>query len=125
MRVPSNQLAVEMIEDLGNCEVAFVRRHLGVKKHLQQQVAEFFSQVRKVAALDCVEDLIGLFEGVFANRVEGLFAVPGASTGRPQPRHNRRRLLEQGRSPRRISQQIICGSLCLCTVRRGFHVLPF
>ena len=90
-------------------EVAFVGRHLRVKQHLQQQVAEFFGQVRKVAALDGVEDFVGLFKRVFANRVEGLFAVPRASARRPQPRHDRRRLLKQRRGPRRIGQQISRG----------------
>ena len=58
--------------------------------------------LRKVAPLDGVENLVRLFQGVFANRVEGLFAVPRASAGGAQPRHDSHRLLEKGRCPRRI-----------------------
>jgi hypothetical protein len=91
-----------VVEHIGNGEVAVVGRHLGIKQHLQQQVAQFLGQVRPVAPLDGVEDLVGLFQRVFANGIEGLLAVPRAAAGSAQPRHDRDRLLKQSRRPRRI-----------------------
>ena len=120
-----DELAVEVIEHVGDGEVAIVGGHLRVEENLQQQVAELLGKVRKVTALDGVEDLVGLFERVFANGVEGLFAVPGASAGCAQAGHDGHRLLEKSCSPRRISGTCSgCGggwlwSVCLsCNVHR-------
>ena len=89
-----------MLQHIGNREVAVVGRHLGIKQHLQQQVAQLLGQVRPVAPLNRVEDLIGLFQRVLANRVEGLLAVPRTAAGSPQPRHNLDGLRKQRRRPR-------------------------
>ena len=89
-----HQFAVEMVEDLDDGEVAVIGRHLGVEQHLQQQIAQFFGQVRKVAPLDGVEDLVGFLKRVFADGVEALLAVPRAAVGSPQPRHDGRGLLK-------------------------------
>ena len=64
------------------------QRRAGVEDDLQQEVAELFCEVGVVAALDGVEDLVGLFQSVFSNRVEGLFAVPGAAAGAAQPSYD-------------------------------------
>jgi hypothetical protein len=48
---------------------------------LQEEVAELVLEVGPGAALDGVEDLVGLFEGVALDGVEGLLAVPGAAAG--------------------------------------------
>ncbi len=58
------------------------------------QVAEFFSKVRKVPALNGVEDFVGFFEGIFADGVEGLLAIPGAAVRGTKARHDRDRLLK-------------------------------
>ena len=78
--MPPDQLAVQMIEHIGDREVAFVGRHLRVEQHLQQQVAELFGQMRKVAPLDGVEDLVGLFERVYLRMVSN---VCSRSHGQP------------------------------------------
>jgi hypothetical protein len=54
---------------------------LGIEEDLQEEVAEFVLEVGPGAALDGVEDLVGLFEGVSLDGVEGLLAVPGAAAG--------------------------------------------
>ena len=97
--MPAHQLAIQMVQHLGNGEMALVGRHLRIKQHLQQQIAQFLGQVRKVAPLNGVEDLVGLFQRVFADGIEGLFAVPGAAVGRAQPRHDGHRLLKQAPPP--------------------------
>ena len=67
--------------------MALVGGHFRIKQHLKQQVAEF-REMREVAALDGVKDLVGLFQRVFADGVEGLFAVPGAAAGSAKPGHD-------------------------------------
>ncbi len=106
MRMPPHQLAVQLVEHIGDGEMALVGRHLGIKQHLQQQVAQLLGQMRKVAPLDGVEDLVGLFQRVFANGIEGLLAVPRAAARRAQPRHDGHRLLKQRRRSRRIGSDL-------------------
>ena len=89
MRVTANQLAIQLVEHFGDSEVTLVCGHLRIEQHLQQQVAEFLGKVRKVTALNGVEDLIDFFERVFADGIEGLFAVPGAAARCAQSRHDR------------------------------------
>ena len=79
VRMAADQLVVQVVEHIGNGEVAVVGRHLGIEEDLQQQVAQLFGQVRPVAPLDGVEDLVGLLQRVLADRVEGLLAVPRAA----------------------------------------------
>jgi hypothetical protein len=39
MRMPSDQFAIEVVQHIGYREMTFVRGHLRIKQHLQQQVA--------------------------------------------------------------------------------------
>jgi hypothetical protein len=117
----ANQFSIQVVEHLGNREVSVIGRHLGIKQHLKQQIAEFFGQVRPVAPLDGVEDLVGLLQRVFANGIEGLLAVPGAAAGSPQPSHDGHRLLKQSRRTLRIRIQVRRGSLCVTAVKRRVH----
>ena len=102
MRMTAHQLAIQRVEHIGDGEVALVGGHLRIEKHLKQQVAEFFGQMREVAALDGVEDLVGLFQRVFADGIEGLFAVPGAAAGSAKAGHDGHGLLKQRCRPRRV-----------------------
>jgi len=95
MRMPPDQLAVQLVEHVGDGEMPFVRRQLGIEQNLQQQVAKLFGQMREVTLLDRVEDLVGLFERVLADGVEGLLAIPWAPARRTQTRHDPRRLLKK------------------------------
>ncbi len=69
----------------------------------QKEVAEFFRKMRKVTALDGIEYFVGLFQGVFANGVEGLLAIPWAPVRSAQARHNGHRLLKKPGRSRRIA----------------------
>src|ERR1035437_2821944 len=71
-----------------------------------------------------VQDLVGLLQRVFANGIEGLFAVPGAAIGSPQPRHDFDRLLKQGSRPLRIGCGLRRGSLRAEAFRRKVHASP-
>ncbi len=92
MRMPPDQLAVQMPQHIDDREVAGLIPHLRVEQHLQQQVAQFLRQVRPVLALDRVQYLVGLFQRVPADGGKALLAVPRASAGRAQPRHDRHAL---------------------------------
>ena len=111
MRMPPNQLAIQVIEHIGDGEVPLVRRHLRIEQHLQQQVAQFFGEMRKVAPLDGVEDFVGLFQRVFANGVERLLAVPGASARCAQPRHDARPTAANSSAARAGSVTVAAGEL--------------
>src|SRR5579863_6535141 len=77
--------------------------------------------MRKITPLNGVENLVGLFQRVFANRVEGLFAIPGAAAGCPQTRHDAHRLLKQLRRLRRIGSGLRRRSICGMTFERNVH----
>ena len=66
MRMASNQLPVERSKHIVDAESPTagrqLARHLRVKQHLQQQVAQFLGQVRPVATLDRVQHLVRLFQ---------------------------------------------------------------
>ena len=94
VRVAADELGAEIFGDVAEVEVAGFRGHLGVEEDLQEEVAEFVLEVGPGAALDGVEDLVGLFEGVALDGVEGLFAVPGAAAGGAQAGHDGGRALE-------------------------------
>ncbi len=110
MRMPPHQFPVQVIQHIRNREVPLIRRHLRIKQHLQQQIAQLLGQVRKIPPLYRVENLVRLFQRVFANRIKRLFAIPRAPTRRPEPRHNPRRLRKQLPRPRRIGRSNRCGS---------------
>ena len=60
-------------------------RHLRMEHDLEQQIAELVLEVREVAALDRIGDLVRLLEGVGRDAREGLLAIPGAAVRRAQP----------------------------------------
>ena len=124
MRMPADQFAVQMVEHIGDGEVALVGGHLRIEQHLQQQIAEFFGKMREVAALNGVEDFVGFFKRVFADGVEGLLAVPGAAAGSAQPRHNGRRLLKKLCCPRRIGLWFAAWDFAAGTLWRKIHAFP-
>jgi hypothetical protein len=83
----ADELFVDSAEGLSDVEEALFGGHLGVEDGLEQEVAELFAEAGPVAFVDRVEDLIGLFESVFLDGVEGLFPIPGATIGGAQLRH--------------------------------------
>src|SRR5579885_3542319 len=88
MGMATDKFAVQFGDDISDAEVPFLGGHFCVKEHLQEQVAKFFPEMGPVAALDRVEDLIGLLQRVFADRIKCLLAVPWATSGRTQPGHD-------------------------------------
>ena len=86
--MPANQLLVQTGDDIGNGEVPRFRGHLRVKEDLEQEISEFLAQIRPVSAFDGVEHFVGLFEGVLADGVEALLAIPRTATLSAQSSHD-------------------------------------
>ncbi len=90
----ANQLLVDGVERVCDGETAFLRGHLRVEDALQHEVAQLLGEFVPVALIDGVEDLVGLFERVGLDGVEGLVAIPRAAAGRAQLRHQLNEALE-------------------------------
>src|ERR1700721_569768 len=89
MGMAANELCVEIGRYIVDSEVACFGGHLRVEEHLQQEIAELILQIGPRAALNGVEDLVGLLQGVAFDGVEGLFAIPGTALWRAKTTHNR------------------------------------
>ncbi len=89
-----DELGGKAVEHIVDGKRGLLFRHLGVEKHLQQQVAEFARQLGPVAIVDGLEDFVGFFQRVGLDGIEGLFAVPGAAAGCAQALHDRDRAFE-------------------------------
>ena len=75
-------------EGVGDGECPHVGGHLREEHALEDVVADLFAQRREIAALDRIDDLVGLLEHVLAERLQRLLAVPRASLGRAQRGHD-------------------------------------
>ena len=95
MRMPPDQLPVQVPEYIDNRKVPGLISHLGIEQYLQEQVTQFFGQIRPMLTLDRVQHLVGLFQGVPANRGKALLAVPRAPARRAQLHHDRHALLKE------------------------------
>ena len=85
----ADQLGGDRLDDPAEVEPALFFRHSGVKYDLKQEIAELVAQVRIVAALHGVGDLVGFLEGEGDDGLERLLEIPGASRPRgAQRRHD-------------------------------------
>src|SRR5438270_10639303 len=76
----ADQLVRKPIENIVNREPILFAGHLGVEKHLQEQVAEFARKLVPIAVVNCLEYFVCFFERVWLDGIKGLLAVPGTST---------------------------------------------
>ena len=84
-----DELSRDGLDHVAEREGPLFLGHAGMENHLEQQIAQFVPQIREIAALDGVHDLIGFLEGVGRNRREILLQIPGAAgPGRAQGRHD-------------------------------------
>src|SRR5579863_4420884 len=79
MRMAADQFGGDRLDDVAKVEMPFFLGHLRMKDDLQQQVAKFVPQVREIAALDGVGDLIGFFDGKRDDALKSLLEVPRAA----------------------------------------------
>ena len=88
VRMPVHQLVHDALDDVVDGEAALATPELGLKDHLQQEVAQLFAQGPAVVRVDGVDDLARLFEDVLAQRLERLLPVPGAPAGAEEAPHH-------------------------------------
>ena len=64
VRMAANHFVVNFANHVGDGEAALFARDVGVKKHLQQQIAHFLGEFRVVAGVERVENFVGFFNQV-------------------------------------------------------------
>ena len=79
MRMPAAQFLRDAVYNIFKGEKRLFARHLRVKHHLKQHVAQLISDLRKIFGSYRISQLVCLFNGVGDNRVEVLLQIPGAS----------------------------------------------
>ena len=95
--MPADHLVGDAARDRVEIEAAVFPRHLGMKDHLEEQIAELVAERHTVALADRFGDLVGLFDGVGRDGLEILFEVPRAAAIRiAQPRHDLQQALDAG-----------------------------
>ena len=91
VRVTRTKLLHQALNHLHNIEALRVRRsNIGVEYHLQQHVAELFTQQRHVglaAGFDRLDDLVGFLHEVADEGGVSLLSIPRTTTGCTQQRH--------------------------------------
>lgn len=91
MRVAANQFFIDEVEGVTDFKALVfgqVFGHFGIEDGLEDEVAQFFTEVGEVFAVNGVEDFVGLFESVFFDGFEGLFAIPGAAVRGAEAGHD-------------------------------------
>ncbi|MNE65788.1 hypothetical protein D3C80_1612950 [compost metagenome] len=79
MRVAALQFVADGVAHLIEVEQPLLLAHLGVKHHLEQQIAQFITQIGIVLALNGIQHFVGFFQGVRRDGGEGLLTIPRAT----------------------------------------------
>ena len=95
MRVPPNELLDHGPQRIVDREQARLGGHLREEHPLEDVVADLLLQRRRVATLDGIDHLVGLFEHERRERLERLLAIPWTAFRRSQRAHDRHELLER------------------------------
>ena len=79
--VAADELAGDLLDDILDGELALELGDGGLHEDVGEDVAELFADLGRVAVLDRVDELVGLFDEEGGERGGGLLAVPGAAVG--------------------------------------------
>ena len=93
--MPPHQLAADRAQRVGDVEVAPLGADPGEEHRLEQEVAELVAQGGRVAAVDGVDDLVGLLDQEGTQRLRRLLPIPGATVLGAQPPHQLDEALER------------------------------
>ena len=85
VRMPSDHLGANALDDPFEVEVSFALSKRRVKDNLEQEVAELLAVLGGV--VERLEDFVGLLDEVGAQARKGLFSVPGAAVVREEAVH--------------------------------------
>ena len=81
MRVAANHFIADTGDHVGEVECIGFACHVGMKKDLKEEVAQFLGQFLGGLGFDRIEDLIGFLDQVGAEARVCLLAIPRAATG--------------------------------------------
>ena len=102
--VPADHLLGDRFDDIAECKRALFLGEPGVIDNLKQQVSKLVLQIDQIAASDRIGNLVGFFDRIRCNRLEGLLEIPRAARHRrPERRHD----LDK---PRDVARR--CQSVC-------------
>ncbi len=91
VRMTPQQLLGDRLDHVAEVESTLLLRHARMENHLQQEVAQFLTQIVELAACHRIGDLIGLLDGVGSDGRKILLQVPWTTgAGRAQRRHDRK-----------------------------------
>ncbi len=79
VRVAPDQLVTDGADHPREGEGALLLGHAGVEDDLQQQVPQFIAQFLQKTGLDRLRDLVGLFQGIGQDGLEGLGQISSAA----------------------------------------------
>ena len=97
VRVAPYHLVDQATRHIGESELVLLFCQAAVKRHLKQQVAQFFAQGAQIAPGNGVGHFVGFLQGIGRDGVEGLLEVPRAAALRgAQTRHQGRQAREGG-----------------------------
>jgi hypothetical protein len=89
MRVPTQELSRDALDDVAEVERARFLGHAGVEHDLQQEVTELVPEIEKIAARDRIGDLASLLDRIGRDGREILLEIPRtAAAGRAQRGHD-------------------------------------
>ncbi len=94
VRMTAHELVADRVDGVADREVAGFLADAGQEDGLEQEVAELFAQMRRLAAFDRLEHLVGLLEHEGPQRGVRLLAVPRAPIRRAQRAHDLDETLE-------------------------------
>ncbi len=83
----ANHLVGDGSDHAVEVEPAVLRGERRLEHHLEEQVTELVAERLGRTRVDGLDDLVGLFDHVSAQGLQGLRAIPGAALGREQGRH--------------------------------------
>lgn len=82
MGMTALQFVADGSADIIKIEAAFFLRHLRVKHHLKQQVAQFAAQIVKILTRNRIQYFISFFKRIGRNAGKGLLFIPRAAAFR-------------------------------------------
>ena len=84
VRVTTNKLVYNFVDNLLQIKVSCFFRHTGVENYLHQHVAKFFAHTCNIVVINCFNVFVNLFNEIATNGFMGLLNIPGATTGLTQ-----------------------------------------
>ncbi len=96
MGMAAHQLVAHMAGYITQRELAVYRRHLRLKHHLQQHIAQFLGELVEVLStmfallvccqrIKCFYRLVSFLDQILLDRLMGLLPIPGATVRPLQP----------------------------------------